>query len=111
MRTLSRSPPIPPRSATRPTAAAPRSSTSRASGCRGAPEVAAEAVEGELPALALVRDQLLQDRQGDRLGAGPPVLERPGRPGDPREPRLLGQVAADLEVRVHPQVEPAEELH
>ena len=75
---------------------------------REPPRIRRERVERELPPVSLGRDELLQDRER-RLErpslVGDVALER----GDVLEPSL-GEEAEDLELRVHPRLDPAVEL-
>ena len=72
--------------------------------------VSAENAEDILPALALVGDQRLEQRERRGLESRPEVLERTQGLRHLREPGPLGQEPADLEVGVHAGIEAAEQL-
>ena len=70
----------------------------------------AEGVEGVLPRVPLVGDELVEDREGGRLSAVGAVLERPRHGRRVLVAGALHQVAAELEVGVHPRLDPPEQL-
>ena len=72
--------------------------------------VLAEPLEGGRPRVALVRHELVQDGQRDRLRAVGLVGDRAGEPGGARERRLAREEVRELELGARPGFEPSEEL-
>ncbi len=74
-------------------------------------EEAADLVDGVSPAVGLALDELLQHRERARFVPGADVLEGARHGRDALEANLLGQLPADLEVRVDPRFQAPEEFH
>ena len=72
--------------------------------------ITTEQAEGPLPPLALVRHQLLQDRQRGGIGPRLAILQRSERLRGPGEGGLLGQEPANLIVGVDPRFQAPKNL-
>src|SRR6201999_297655 len=70
--------------------------------------IAGQPVEGPVPAVATVGDELLDDAEGG-VGGAPFVLVPTEQPGDLVE-AVAVQEAEHLELRVHPGLDPAVDL-
>ena len=73
-------------------------------------EVRPQFVQRMLPAIALVGDELLEDRQGRWLVLATVVFQRPGDAGNAVEMRPLAEESSYLEVRIDPRLDPPEGL-
>ena len=72
--------------------------------------VLAEPLEGGRPRVALVRDELVQNRERHRIRTVCLVDDRAGEPGGSGERRLAREEVRDLELRARAGFEPAEDL-
>ena len=72
--------------------------------------VFAEPLEGGCPRVALVRDELVQNRERHRIRTVRVVDERAGEPGGSGKRRLAREEVRDLELRARAGFEPAEDL-
>src|SRR5579862_5762735 len=78
---------------------------------RGMLEIAFEVGEGELPRVALIRDEALQDREVTRRRTSGLVIDPPRERRRMRKMRRLGEEAADFDIGIDAVLELAEHLH
>ena len=73
-------------------------------------EEPAQRVQGEGPRVALAGDELVQHAQRDRLAFASAELEAAGEHRHPAEIGVLGEIPAQLQIRIEPRLRLAEQL-